>query len=186
MHRIGICCLADMRSSFSSYPSAKFTGNSSGADGNNHQGAPKRLGIMDDPEIVLFLDRHTEVRCPRDDRVAIPSAKIHLLPWHGDVDMAICLVMSASSCPPKIRTVRRFATAAARPANCTALCGTSTVPPPRRSFAPDERVSAVVCNANWTASVHEMLTKLWNKTEFSWWPIPIRDAIARATRWTVP
>ena len=26
----GICCLADMRSSFSSYPSAKFTGNSSG------------------------------------------------------------------------------------------------------------------------------------------------------------
>src|SRR5271157_5840792 len=26
------------------------------------------------------------VRCPRDDRVAIPTAMIHLLPWHGDVD----------------------------------------------------------------------------------------------------
>ena len=24
----------------------------------------------------------------------------------------------------------------------------------------------MVCNATWTASVHEMLTKLWNKTEF--------------------
>ena len=50
----------------------------------------------------------------------------------------------------------------------------------------DERVSAVVCNANRTASVHEMLTKLWNKTEFYVVAYSHRDAIARATRWIVP
>ena len=38
----------------------------------------------------------------------------------------------------------------------------------------------------WTASVHEMLTKLWNKTEFYVVAYSHQDAIARATRWIVP
>ena len=48
---------------------------------------------------------------------------------------------------------------------------------------PDERVSAVVCNANLTTSVCEMLTKLWNKTESYVVAYEHPDVIARATRW---
>ena len=55
------------------------------------------------------------VRCPRDDRVAIPSAMIHLLPWHGDVDHGhFVLSCQHHSCPPKSVTVRDFDIAARR------------------------------------------------------------------------
>src|SRR5271157_3980318 len=49
------------------------------------------------------------VRCPRDDRVAIPSAMIHLLPWHGDVDHGhFVLSCQHQAAPPKSVTVSLF------------------------------------------------------------------------------
>ena len=73
------------------------------------KGAPKRLGIMDDPQIVLFLDRHTDGTVPsrrpcRDSFGHDPPPSVA----RGRRSWPFCLVMSASSCPPKSVTVRRF------------------------------------------------------------------------------
>ena len=73
------------------------------------KGAPKRLGIMDDPQIVLFLDRQTDGTVPsrrpcRDSFGHDPPPSVA----RGRRSWPFCLVMSASSCPPKSVTVSRF------------------------------------------------------------------------------
>src|SRR5208337_303708 len=73
------------------------------------KGAPKRLGIMDDPQIVLFLDRQTDGTVPsrrpcRDSFGHDPPPSVA----RGRRSWPFCLVMSASSCPPKSVTVRKI------------------------------------------------------------------------------
>ena len=77
------------------------------------KGAPKRLGIMDDPQIVLFLDRQTDGTVPsrrpcRDSFGHDPPPSVA----RGRRSWPFCLVMSASSCPPKSVTVRKDQVAA--------------------------------------------------------------------------
>src|SRR5262245_20781321 len=111
MRRIGIPCLIDVRSSFNSYPSAKFGGNNSAVV--RKPSSSRRRNSAGLLIACIYAPSETGkqmVRCPRDDRVAPPSAMIHLLPCtvdHGHF-VRSCQHAADTPFPPKLVTVRKI------------------------------------------------------------------------------